>query len=137
MQLFQQTSCLCKHIIFILAATETLNYLDMGSATIHIPRLIEKLSTPTLNSLTKYELDGHTNKLCVATSRTCNCEIRNDLSICVRCFGVCHTECASVHSLDCSICFLQRHNVQVTTCKSGYRDFPLLISYFKWPLGTR
>ena len=131
----------CKHILFLLASTEMLNDVGMGSTAIHIPNFIHNLSTPSFNSLHYYELDGHTNKICVATHsnicRTCNYVIRHDLSICVRCFGVCHPECASVHSPRCSCCFHSRHYVQVPTCKSGYRDFTQLLTQFRWPLGIR
>ena len=131
----------CKHILFILATTEMLNDVDMGSTAIHIPTFIQNLSTPSFNSLNKYELDGHTNKLCVATHSnictTCKGAISHDFSICVRCFCVCHTECVSVYSPDCPNCLLPRHYVHVTKSKSGYRDFTQLITHFNWPLGNR
>ena len=73
----------CKHILFLLASTEMPNDVDMGSTAIHIPKFIQKLSTPSFNSLNYYELDGHMNKLCVATHsnlcKSCNYEIRHDL----------------------------------------------------------
>ena len=131
----------CKHILFLLATTEMLNNVDMGSTAIHIPNFIHNLSTPTFNSLHYYEFDRHTNQMCLATHSnicgTCDCVISHDLSICVRCFGVCHTECASVHSPLCSFCLHSRHYAQVPKCKSGYRDFTQLLTQFRWPLGIR
>ena len=128
-----------KHILFLLSSTEMLTYVDMGSVTIHIPTFIQKLST---SSLKYHELDAHMNKLCVSTNTTvrnnmCSCELRHDLSICVRCFGgVCHKECASGATPECSFCSRPRHFVHVTMCKSGFWDFTELISHFRWPLGN-
>ena len=111
----------CKDIIFLLSSTEMLTYVDMSSATIHIPTFIQKLSTP---SLKYHEFDAHAKKLCVATHTTvcnmCNCELTHNLSICVRCFGVCHKECASGATSDCYICFRPQHFVHVTICNKVF-----------------